>query len=592
MDSARWQQIEQIYHSALEMPPSERGRYVRQACAADPSLLEEVESLLANSGDADDYLSAAVEDAIRDSAPAPRKLGRYEIDGEVGRGGMGVVYRALDPAIRRIVAIKTIPLDQDSDAHASELQQRLMRESQAAGQLSHPNIVAIHDISQEGQVAYIVMEFVEGRTLEQILEGEPGPRPVAEALRIVQECAAALDYAHSRGVVHRDIKPANIMLQPDGAAKVADFGIARGPQLTSLTQSAAIVGSPQFMAPEQWKGEEATGRADQYSLAAVVYSMLTGHRPYEASTLASLAAKVLNDEPPAATSRSPALPRAVDSVLRKALAKNPAQRYAKCGEFAAALTGACADVPRRSRRGILLAAAATVLVAAAAGALWMNRQSAVAPLPKVAMPANTVQPAETTPTVPANASPPKTARAVKPPPVVVKSTPPPVGDPLARAQSLAKTGAYADAIVYFSQAIARAPAYAPYFGRAGAYHHLDRLTEAVDDYSDAIRLNPGGAMAYHERAICLARLNQDDRALADYEKAIELAPGYALSWNGRGMIFLHRKEYQKANSDFTEAIRLKPDFYQALKNRAAARKALGDASGAKADLDQANTLKQ
>jgi tetratricopeptide (TPR) repeat protein len=192
------------------------------------------------------------------------------------------------------------------------------------------------------------------------------------------------------------------------------------------------------------------------------------------------------------------------------------------------------------------------------------------------------------PTVVATAPP---REVVKPPPVV-NVAPTPTGDPLAVAQSLAKKGAYAESLPYFSQAIAKAPAYGAYFGRAGAYQRLGRLQEAVADYSEAIRLNSGGAMAHHEQAVCLARLNQDDRALAGYDRAIELAPGYALSWNGRGMIYLHRHEYQKASFDFSEAIRLKPDFYQAYKNRATARKALGDTEGAKADLDQANTLKQ
>jgi tetratricopeptide (TPR) repeat protein len=178
------------------------------------------------------------------------------------------------------------------------------------------------------------------------------------------------------------------------------------------------------------------------------------------------------------------------------------------------------------------------------------------------------------------------------PPPVSKTQLPPAGDPYAQAEALLKGGAYAEAVPYFSQAIAASPDYRSYFGRAGAYQHLEKLDQAIDDYTQAIRLNPGGAMANHERAVCLARLNQDDRALPDYNRAIELSPGYALSWNGRGVIYLHRKDYENAKADFTRAIQLDPTLYQAYKNRSAAKKALGDTAGALADMTEANSLKK
>jgi tetratricopeptide (TPR) repeat protein len=184
-----------------------------------------------------------------------------------------------------------------------------------------------------------------------------------------------------------------------------------------------------------------------------------------------------------------------------------------------------------------------------------------------------------------------TTTSTQPPPLS-KTQPPTAADPYAQAESLLKSGAYADAVPYFSQSIAASPDYRSYFGRAGAYQHLEKLDQAIDDYTQAIQLNPGGAMAYHERAVCLARLNQDARALPDYNRAIELSPGYALSWNGRGVIYLHQKNYEQAKADFTQAIQLDPTLYQAYKNRSAARKALGDTAGALADMTQANSLKK
>jgi tetratricopeptide (TPR) repeat protein len=177
------------------------------------------------------------------------------------------------------------------------------------------------------------------------------------------------------------------------------------------------------------------------------------------------------------------------------------------------------------------------------------------------------------------------------PPARKPETPASGSDPYDQGETLLKSGSYAEAVSLFSLAIAARPDYRSYFGRAGAYQHLEKLDQAIDDYTQAIRYNPGSAMAYHERAVCLARSKHDDQALPDYNRAIDLSPGYALSWNGRGVIYLHRKDYQKAISDFTEAIRLESTLYQAYKNRAAARKAIGDIAGETADLNQASRLK-
>ena len=274
-------------------------------------------------------------------AGSPRRLGRYQIVGEIGRGGMGVVYRALDPTIGRTVAIKTILVSgQGSEEQHLARRARLLRESQAAGQLSHPNIVAVHDVGEQGDTTYIVMECIVGQTLEQSMTGAPGPRNAAESLGILADCARALDYAHGKGVVHRDIKPGNIILQSDGVVKIADFGIAKMLESSTLTQTAAVVGSPHFMAPEQLKGEAVSGRTDQYALAVVAYALLAGRLPFDADSMATLVTKTLYQDPPPALSANPTVDMAGDGVLRKALAKAPEARFASCTEFVAALRAA------------------------------------------------------------------------------------------------------------------------------------------------------------------------------------------------------------------------------------------------------------
>jgi serine/threonine protein kinase/Flp pilus assembly protein TadD len=659
MESGRWRQIEQLYHAALEREASQRASFLEQSCAADPSLRQEVESLLSVADDADGYLKAAVHDATpqvsgvstaapsrHDLPPIPRTLGRYEILEQVGKGGMGVVYRAVDPAIGRIVAIKTIRFDDAAEEKNSELRARLLRESQAGGQLSHPNIVAVYDVSEQGETAYIVMEYVVGRTLDQAMSEGLSLRSSEEALRIVEACAGALDYAHSRGIVHRDIKPANIMLQVDGGVKIADFGIAKAAQFTPLTQSAVMVGSPHYMAPEQWKGEAVTGRADQYALAGVAYAMLTGRRPFVGETLASLAAKTLYEDPPAATTLNPALNLAVDAVFRKALSKNGAARYDTCGQFVAALRVACQATPTASfaapsplqapRRPNWLAAAAVVCVLAAlGGGAWLYQRDSAAKLeiaywtsiqdsqtrapfeaylkrypggqfagPAAAQLAainneRSPDPHPQTPAKPPQPSARKdaariadTSRRESVRSKVAPDEPLAGGDPYAEGNALLKRGEYAKAVPYFSKAIAVKPEYRAFFGRAGAYQNLERMELAIEDYTQAIRLNPASAMAYHDRAVCLARLKENDRALADYNRALELASDNPLTWNGRGVIYLRRKEYQKAIPDFTMAIHLRPTFAQPYENRAAAKKALGDVAGANADLSLARGLKQ
>lgn len=272
-------------------------------------------------------------------ALAVERVGRYRILGELGRGAMGIVYRAEDPAIGRTVAVKTIRLGDFSDpAERERLRDRLFREARSAGVLSHPNIVTIYDIAEENDTAYVFMEYVDGQPLEQMLvSGEPLDRQ--SILDVLRQTAAALDYAHQRGIVHRDIKPANIMVSVDGQAKITDFGVARIVS-QQMTQAGTILGTPNYMSPEQIQGIPVDGRSDQYSLAVVAYEMLTGEKPHAADSLPTLLYKIAQEEPVAPRRLNPTLPPEVDAVFARALAKEPARRYASCAELVGALTAA------------------------------------------------------------------------------------------------------------------------------------------------------------------------------------------------------------------------------------------------------------
>jgi serine/threonine protein kinase len=299
------------------------------------------------------------------------RLGRYQITTELAKGGMGAVYQGIDPAIGRTVAIKTIiPGGVGALEDAPQLRERLRREARAAGALDHPNIVTMFDVGEEGAVTYIVMEFIQGVTLDEIIRGMAGPLPTERALTILAEAARALDYAHLRGVVHRDVKPGNIMIRGDGSVKLADFGIAKLTSAATLTAPGNVAGTPCFMSPEQIRGEDATARSDQFSLAVVAWMLLTGSKPFAAQQLAALVSDILTGEP----ARSSLLSDEADGVLRRALAKDPALRFASCASFVAALQEACSKaataamaVPPAKRRIARTAGVLAATLAAAAG---------------------------------------------------------------------------------------------------------------------------------------------------------------------------------------------------------------------------------
>ena len=250
---------------------------------------------------------------------------------------MGVVYHAIDPNIGRPVAIKTIHFgDNRTPEEIDRMRERLFREARSAGMLSHPGIVTIYDVEQQGEIAYIAMEYVDGPTLEQVLS-EPKAIDQTRMFSILAQTAAALDYAHSKGIVHRDIKPANIMLAADGTSKITDFGIAKIATAEHLTMTGSIVGTPHYMSPEQVQGHQVDGRSDQFSLAVIAYEMLTGEKPYTGEHLTTVVYKIVAEEPVMPHRINPTLSALIEVALAKAMAKKPDARYRSCQEFIDAL---------------------------------------------------------------------------------------------------------------------------------------------------------------------------------------------------------------------------------------------------------------
>ena len=270
------------------------------------------------------------------------RIGRYRIVKELGRGAMGVVYHAVDPNIGRPVAIKTIRIaDIASPEERNKLRERLFREARSAGMLSHPGIVTIYDVEQQDDMAYIAMEYVDGATLDHLLSGEQ-PLSQERMLSLLSQTAAALDYAHQKGIVHRDIKPANIMVTADGMAKVTDFGIAKITTSEHFTMTGAIVGTPHYMSPEQVQGLAVDGRSDQFSLAVIAFEVLTGEKPFTGEHLTTVVYKIVAEEPPPPHRLNSTLSGTIENCLRKGLSKDPSGRYRTCQEFAGALEKACA----------------------------------------------------------------------------------------------------------------------------------------------------------------------------------------------------------------------------------------------------------
>ncbi|MCI0387911.1 MAG: protein kinase [Acidobacteria bacterium] len=352
MDPNRWKQIKEIYDRALDLSREEREGFVVEACAGDADLRREVESLLAAHEDAGTFLqSPAVEAAAREIVAdeftstviailpaAPQLIGQelanYRIVSLLGKGGMGEVYLAEDTRLHRKVALKLLASQFTNDA---DRVRRFEREARAVSALNHPSIVTIFDIGQAGGLWFMATEFIEGRTLRQVL-AEGGPLQLPEVFRIVGQIADALQAAHDVRIIHRDIKPDNVMLRRDGYVKVLDFGLAKvsemhsesepsGASLSSLTEAGTVMGTVSYMSPEQARGLEVDERTDIFSLGVVIYEMITGRRPFEGATASDVIASILRSEPPPLTQYTPEAPDELEQIVAKVLAKKQEERY-------------------------------------------------------------------------------------------------------------------------------------------------------------------------------------------------------------------------------------------------------------------------
>ncbi|MCW2523524.1 MAG: hypothetical protein JWO63_1859, partial [Frankiales bacterium] len=270
----------------------------------------------------------------------PRLVGgRYEIGELLGYGGMAEVHKARDLRLGRDVAVKVLRSDLARDP---SFQNRFRREAQAAAGLNHPSIVGVYDTGEDGDPAgvddavspYIVMEFVEGRTLREVLKSE-GPLPPRRAMEIVAEICAALDFSHRSGIVHRDVKPGNVMITDTGAVKVMDFGIARAlaDNAATVTATSAVIGTAQYLSPEQARGESVDARSDVYSTGCLLYELLVGHPPFTGDSPVAVAYQHVRENPRIPSSENPAIPPALDSIVMKSLAKNQLNRYQSAGDM-------------------------------------------------------------------------------------------------------------------------------------------------------------------------------------------------------------------------------------------------------------------
>ena len=291
-----------------------------------------------------------------------KQLGRYRLVAELGRGAMGVVYRAEDPLLNRTVAIKCIIL-MDDPAVRAEFEARFFQEAKAAGGLNHPNLVTIHDVGREGDIAYMAMELLEGTDLRELMGRGRVPLPLG--VDLMAQAADGLAHAHEQGVVHRDIKPGNIMIVRDRVAKIMDFGIARVRASDVKTQTGAILGSPRYMSPEQVTGQSADRRSDIFSLGVVLHELAAGEPPFTAPTVTQLMHLIATATPPPPSAANPAVPAMLDLIVARALQKHPADRYQDAAELASdlrsclkelggakgpqAATGAAAASPESSR---------------------------------------------------------------------------------------------------------------------------------------------------------------------------------------------------------------------------------------------------
>ncbi len=369
MKPERWQQIDQLFNSALERRPEERAPFLDQACGSDDSLRREVESLLAYEERAVGFITTPPDEIAAEMLAAEQSpsligsnLSHYRILSRLGRGGMGEVFLATDTQLGRRVAIKLLPAAFTADA---ERVRRFKQEARAASALNHPNIITIHEIGEAEGTHYLVTEYIEGETLRQQMTR--GRLSLSSTLDAAIQVASALQAAHAAGIVHRDIKPENVMVRNDGIVKVLDFGLAKlterqspapkppevDTQVSTVaaisTSTGMVMGTASYMSPEQARGLKVDARSDIFSFGVVLYEMLAGRRPFVGATAGDILAAILRDEPPPLSEHSPDCPALLERIVNRCLAKTPEQRYQAASELSAELKSARAAIDEGSR---------------------------------------------------------------------------------------------------------------------------------------------------------------------------------------------------------------------------------------------------
>ncbi len=573
------------------------------------------------------------------------QVGRYRILGKLGKGAMGVVYLAEDPVLSRRVAIKTVELAEDDKRSHAFLRDRLVRDGRAAAGLSHPNIVSVYDVLEEGAFGYLVMEYIAGECLASYLARVPLP-DTPFVTRVLREMASALDYTHARGIIHRDIKPANVMLDSNagGAAKIMDFGIARISDTRTMTPAGMVMGTLEYMAPEQIKGEPVDGRADQFALAAVAYEMLTGCTLFGEQTFATLAYKIVNEMPPGLRTHSPGLPKGVEEVVARGLRKPPAERFQTCGGFVAALERAFAgEVPPTAQATQsmsippeLLAPRAPVPPASTPMfVLPPPSQAATGPSPVSGSPIPT--PASYAPTEALVVTPPASgrrrrviigivfaalavrggllywkhwsapARPAAPPvetfaevpdlpsgaqPVTRSAGGSPKQKPSPPAAEIPTPGQSPVIIAPPAppQVQIPNPVVTPPPAQAGVPESSNDSPPGASTPSDP---DPGEtkigqpARAAYRRGEEMVKSNRYSEAIQEFNRALDRNPNFLRAYFARGLAYLHQNQPSEAFSDFNELVRRQPGNAMAVAQRGICHARLHDEEAAMADYNQA-----
>jgi len=559
-----------------------------------------------------------------------QQVGRYRIGRKLGKGAMGVVYLAEDDLLNRQAAIKTIDFSENDETQREFLRNRLLRDARAAAGLSHPNIVGVYDVFEQDGAAFLVLEYIDGETLADALSRAQAP-DAAFAVRILRALASALDYTHSRGVIHRDIKPANIMIDKSGTPKIMDFGIARIADARTSTPTGMVMGTIEYMSPEQIKGETVDGCSDQFSLAALAYRMLAGGSMFGQHSLATLAYKTVNETPPPVCARNASLPRAVDAVLFKALAKQPQDRYATCSDFVNALSAAvsapaaasaapmvampppaststqpAASGPLRRNRAFLvgpIVGAAAIL----AGSMlilrpWakptpelatVTQSGALTPTPKSHQPAapnkaGTLAPAETEKPVPTHVA------ASKPPTKAPQPTaakqPPPVSDDTADSAANSGDDAPGDHEIEEAPPKGVPPAALEAYRRGQEFVKSHQWAPALAAFFQALALHPDWPSAIFARARTYQLSGQFAEAIPGFTQYLSVRPKGFRAYAFRGHCLLRLKQDDRAFADFEQALSIEPKLPSALYGRGQVRLHRGDLKKAVADFDAAIAL--